>query len=184
LIRSAPALVAALLFAAPTTGCGGSVVSPVEGSDAGTHHEGGHGTPDRVASTDAPVPPDAPANDDFPVFREDACPDVSTSPPDLECDPLVQSTCAFGFACYPIPPRGSDNCHPGLYASACLPAGKGTQGAPCGDGTDCAAGFVCVKSGQGDECVKLCRIDQFSSCSDGRVCRELDVAGSGLGGCE
>jgi hypothetical protein len=41
-----------------------------------------------------------------------------------------------------------------------------------------------VKSGQGDECVKLCRIDQFNSCSDGRVCRELDVAGSGWGGCE
>ena len=55
---------------------------------------------------------------------------------------------------------------------------------PCGDGTDCAAGFIFVKSGSGDQCVKLCKTNEFNSCTDGRVCREVDVTGSGWGGCE
>jgi hypothetical protein len=102
----------------------------------------------------------------------------------IECDPFIQSTCPLGLACYPIPPRASDNCHPGRYSTLCLPGGSGTQGTPCGDGTDCAGGFICVKSGQGDQCVKLCKTDEFNSCTDGRVCREVDVTGSGWGGCE
>jgi hypothetical protein len=41
-----------------------------------------------------------------------------------------------------------------------------------------------VKTGAGDMCVKLCKLGQLGSCSDGRVCREVDVTGSGWGGCE
>jgi hypothetical protein len=166
------------------TGCGGAVTGGSPTLDGGKHREGGHaGSGDRDVVT-LPPPDDAPPNDDFPVFHEDACADVNAPPPMIECDPFVQSTCALGMACYPVPPRASDNCHPGKYSTICLPAGRGTQGTPCGDGTDCAAGFICVKSGEGDQCVKLCRTDEFNSCTDGRVCREVDVTGSGLGGCE
>jgi hypothetical protein len=164
-------------------GCGGAVVDTSPTVDAGRHHEGGRPGSGGTGGTNLP-PDDASQNDDFPVFREDACPDVYMPPPTIECDPFAQSTCGAGLACYPIPPRASDNCHPGKYSTMCLPAGQGTQGSPCGDGTDCAAGFICVKSGEGDQCVKLCRTDQFNSCTDGRVCREVDVTGSEWGGCE
>jgi hypothetical protein len=165
-------------------GCGGSIVDPLATADAGRRRDGGRGGADRDARVIPPPPDDAPPNDDFPVFREDACADVNAPPPMIECDPFVQSTCSPGMACYPVPPRAVDNCHPGRYSTICLPAGLGTQGSPCGDATECAASFICVKSGQGDMCVKICRTDMFNSCPDGRVCREVDVAGSELGGCE
>src|SRR5205823_3070161 len=102
------------------------VVDRPDAGDAGTRREGGRGGADRGAGgTGGSSLDDASANDDFPVFHEDACPDVNVAPPDLECDPLVQSTCSFGFACYPIPPRASDPCHPGRYSAICLPAGRG-----------------------------------------------------------
>jgi hypothetical protein len=164
--------------------CGGSIVDPSLTADGGRRRDGGRGGSDRDSGINPPPPDDASPNDDFPVFREDACPDVFSPPPMIECDPFVQSTCPLGLACYPIPPRASDNCHPGRYSTICLQGGTGTQGAPCGDGTDCAGGFICVKSGQGDQCVKLCKTDEFNSCTDGRVCREVDVTGSGWGGCE
>jgi hypothetical protein len=165
-------------------GCGGAVTDNPATPDGGKRRDGGRGGGDRDGGNPPPPPDDAPWADDFPVFHEDACADVNAPPPTLECDPFVQSTCPTGNACYPVPPRASDNCHPGKYSTVCFPAGRGMQGSPCGDGTDCAAGFICVKSGEGDQCVKLCRTDQFNSCADGRVCREVDVTGSGLGGCE
>lgn len=165
-------------------GCGGAIVDG-SASDGGTRREGGHGGGgDRDRGPDQTPAFDASPNDDFPVFREDACPDSPAISPPLECDPFVQTTCPRGQACYPIPPRASDNCHPGRYSALCLFAGLGTQGSPCGDVTDCAAGFICVKSGEGDQCVKLCHTNEFGACADGRVCREVDVTGSGWGGCE
>ena len=165
-------------------GCGGAVVDPSATPDGGRRRDSGRPGSDRDSGIDPPPPDDARPNDDFPVFREDACADVRTPPPTLECDPFVQSTCPPTMACYPIPPQASGNCQPGRYSTLCFPAGRGTQGTPCSDGTECAAGFICVKSGQGDQCVKICRTDEFNSCTDGRVCREVDVTGSGLGGCE
>jgi hypothetical protein len=166
-------------------GCGGSVIQVPSGDDGGFRHDGGHGGgKDRDQGAGGGNPLDASQNDDFPVFHEDACADSTSPPPPLECDPLNQSTCPFRQACYPIPPQASDGCHPGRYSTRCLTAGSGTQGSPCNDGTECAAGFICVKAGSGDQCVKLCRTNQFDACADGRVCREIDVTGSGWGGCE
>jgi hypothetical protein len=166
-------------------GCGGSVVEVPSSDGGGFRHDGGPGGgKNRDQGLDRTSPLDASQTDDFPIFREDACPDSTAPPPPLECDPFNQSTCPFRQACYPIPPRASDSCHPGRYATICLTAGSGMQGTPCNDGTDCAAGFLCVKAGSGDQCVKLCRTNQFDACADGRVCRELDVTGSGWGGCE
>ena len=99
-------------------------------------------------------------------------------------NPLGTGNLPRGLGCYPIPPRAKDACHPGRYGTMCFPAGSGTQGSPCDDGGDCAGGFICVKSNTGDQCVKLCRVTQFDSCGEGRICREVDVTGSGYGGCE
>jgi hypothetical protein len=180
LIRVARIVPVLLVVAA---GCGGSVVDPSATADAGRRRDGGRESSDRDR-TSPPPPEDAPPNDDFPTFREDACVDVNAPPPMIECDPFVQTTCPLGMACYPVPPRATGSCQPGRYSTICLPPGPGTQGSPCGDATECAASFICVKSGQGDMCVKICRTDMFNSCTDGRVCREVDVTGSGLGGCE
>ena len=164
--------------------CGGSVFEPPPVADGGTRRDTGHGGPERERGNETTPGVDARPQDDFPVFHEDACPDAPMEPPPLECDPFNQSTCPPHQGCYPIPPRATDHCHPGSYSTLCLPSGPGAQGFPCGDGTDCIAGFICVKSGQGDECVKLCRTTDVSACIDGRVCREVDVTGSGWGGCE
>jgi hypothetical protein len=163
--------------------CGGAVTE-TPSNDAGTRRDTGRDVMDRDRFDGGSSGFDAPPNDDFPVFREDACPDAALSPPVLECDPFNQSTCMLGLGCYPIPPRAVGQCQPGRYSTKCLPTGGRTQGDPCGDGTDCAGGYICVKSGQGDQCVKLCRTTEFGGCEEGRVCREVDVSGSGLGGCE
>jgi hypothetical protein len=120
------------------------------------------------------------------VFHEDACPDAPPAMPVLECDPFAPAStqCQPGDGCYPIPPSGQDSCHPGSYSTKCAPSGIGVQGSPCNDGSECASGFICVKSASGDQCAKLCRTDQFAQCDMGRVCRVVDVSGSGIGACD
>lgn len=162
--------------------CGGHLASDL-GSDAGPHRDGGRAGSRGDGSITPPVDDAHPA-DDFRVYHEDACPDAPVAVPPLQCDPLTQRTCPPGEGCYPIPPRAIDDCHPGTFSTMCAPAGTGTQGAPCGDGSDCAAGFVCVITGAGNQCVKLCRTSDFGACTDGRVCRPIDITGSGWGGCE
>jgi hypothetical protein len=160
-------------------GCGGSLVDA--GADGGSRMDGGRGGQGaRAMYSDADSLGDA-----FPMHREDACPDAPFVPPPLRCDPFAQGTqCRSGEACYPIPPRATDGCRPGTYATACLPEGTGRQGAPCDDGTDCAGGYVCVTSGLGDLCLQLCRTGEVGACSDGLVCSELDITGSGWGACD
>jgi hypothetical protein len=165
-------------------GCGGAVVETTPGTDGGRREGGRDGSTTRDRATDSPESVDGSLADSFPFFREDACADAPYVPPPLECDPFNQSSCPLGLACYPYPPRATDACHPGTYGTICYRAGSGTQGTPCGDTSECAAGFICVKSAAGDQCVKLCRTNQFGSCPDGRICREVDVTGSGWGGCE
>jgi hypothetical protein len=165
-------------------GCGGAVVDVSPVPDSGARRDGGRGGQERDRDNEGSPGVDARPQDDFPVFREDACPDAPIPTPPLECDPFMQSTCPLRQGCYPVPPRATDSCHPGTYSTLCLPSGNGAQGWPCGDATDCVAGFICVKSGEGDQCVKLCKPTDIGSCTDGRVCREVDVTGSGWGGCE
>jgi hypothetical protein len=164
--------------------CGGALADPSLVPDAGHHMDAGH-DPSMVDQMSGGVPrADAATMDAFPVYVEDACTDAPLEIPPLECDPFAANPCPQGRACYPIPPHGTDACHPGRYGTMCLREGIGGQGAPCNDGTDCAGGFLCVKTGIGDMCVKLCKLDQFGSCMNGRICREVDVTGSEWGGCE
>jgi hypothetical protein len=164
--------------------CGGSISSGEIGDDAGARRDSARdvrGDPVTEATRDA-SPPDA----SYPVYREDACPDAPSDPPMIECDPFQQNStqCPAGQGCYPITPRGQDPCHPGVYSTRCFPAGVGVQGSDCNDGSECAAGFICVKTASGDQCARLCRTDQFGQCDVGRVCRVVDVSGSGFGACD
>jgi hypothetical protein len=167
------------------TACGGALADPSPTPDAGRHRDGGRdaSTPDQASEPVLPEPDAGP--DAFHVYEEDACADAPLEVPPLECDPFTAGTCPInGWACYPVPPHGTDPCHPGRYGTRCLPEGGGSQGTPCSDGSECKGGYLCVKTGAGDMCVKLCKLGQLGSCTNGRICREVDVTGSGWGGCE
>jgi len=161
-----------LLLSGVLAGCGGALVEP--GADGGRRRDGGGSS----GSADSAEP------DDPPVFIDDVCVDASRMPPSLQCDPFAPVPCPPGKGCYAVPPRAGGPCQPGTYATICAQEGKGTQGSPCNDTTECAGSFVCVKSGLGNHCAKLCKVSELGSCLDGRVCRVLDLSGSGWGACE
>jgi hypothetical protein len=180
--RMRPGCYALLLL---VSACGGSIAENTAEGDAGARRDSGRDARARVEdAADAADTDDADAG--FPVFHDDACPDAPSEPPLLECDPFATTStqCRPGTACYPVTPRGLDPCNPGRYSTQCFPAGDGVQGTPCSDGSQCAGGFICVKTGAGDQCAKLCRTDQFGQCDVGRICRIVDVSGSGFGACD
>jgi hypothetical protein len=161
-----------LVLGAIVAGCGGSLLET--SNDAGRRRDGG---------ADG-APSDAESADDHPVFIEEVCIDATRMPPSLMCDPFAPLPCPAGRGCYAVPPRASGACQPGTFGTICATEGRGLQGAPCGDTTECVTGHVCVKSGLGNHCAKLCKVSELGSCTDGRVCRVLDLPGSGWGGCE
>jgi hypothetical protein len=100
----------------------------------------------------------------------------------MECDPFAATpACADGEGCYLLIRYTDGMCGQPQYGTACLPEGSGTQGDVCGNGGECAAGFICVESRLGPQCVHVCDPDRLGSCNDGRVCDRLDVPG--FGGC-
>jgi hypothetical protein len=166
--------------------CGGIADDVPGSSDAGQRRDGARdvAAPDRPDAPDGASPDGADADSALPVYLEDACPPSIPAPPSYACDPFSSTTtqCPVGSGCYPVPPAGTDPCNPGSWGTKCLTAGTGTQGSSCnGSRGYCAGGYVCVKSGAGDQCVKLCRLKELDPCGDGLVCNPLDVFG--FGGC-
>jgi len=168
------------------SGCGGIADESPADRDAGQRRDSGRDTAaaDRAEPGGDAGPDRADSGSSLPVYVEDACPSSNPTPPSYACDPFGSSAaqCPVGYACYPVPPAGNDPCNPGSWGTKCQRAGAGTQGSSCSSSRNfCAAGYVCVKSGAGDQCVKLCRIQQLEPCADGLVCNPLDVVG--FGGC-
>jgi hypothetical protein len=115
-------------------------------------------------------------------YVDPGCPDVDPIT-DFRCDPYNQGSgdCAPGEGCfifvdYPVEPCGQE-----IYGAFCVPAGPGAQGDPCGGGSDCQGGFVCVVTGSGNQCVELCALSGDDGCPPGLVCEPIDV--DGFGGC-
>lgn len=172
----------ALLHALTLVACGGSVgsdvevVAPFDAGDVDAFVEAGD------QDSDAPIVEDAGAPDARDGYVEPSCPDVEPEPPIVQCDPFSTPTgCANGEACRPFVQYPQSECETEVYGAICVPAGTGRQGSPCGGGDGCAEGFVCVISGAGVQCVKLCRVDEIGSCEGGLVCEPIDVPG--YGGC-
>jgi len=163
-------------------GCGGSTHSELD-VQAPTTDAGDGDAFVEAGDIDASSPiEDAGAPDARDVYVEPSCPDIEPQPPLLQCDPFATPTgCANGEACRPFVQYPQDECDTERYGAVCIPAGTGTQGSPCANGDGCADGFVCVISGAGVQCVKLCKLDEIGSCEGGLVCEPIDVPG--FGGC-
>lgn len=174
------AMLGSALFA---SACGGSVhgdSSPTLADDAGSDALADADDDDEdEPRRDGGSRPDRPGD-----YVDPECPDEPVEPPYVECDALAPPPggCAAGEACSPFVLYPQSECGTETYGTRCIPAGTGRQGSPCGDGESyCDAGFVCVISGAGIQCVKLCELDRIGSCQNGLVCEPIDVPG--FGGC-
>jgi hypothetical protein len=169
----------ALLVGVAASGCG-EVIEIDPGEDAG---KGGDARHDSKLTTG--VGGDDPGEDGpdaLPDYVDPGCPDA-TPIEDFECDPYKQfgGDCPLGEGCYIFVQYPTEPCGKEIYGAFCQPAGPGKQGDPCAGGRDCGAGFVCVVSGSGNQCIKLCKLSGDDGCPPGLVCEPIDV--EGFGGC-
>lgn len=175
-------LLPALLLSAPA--CSGSV----EALDGDNQRDAAADAPDGAVldarpdhATDSAPKPDATA-DAFDEYVDPGCPDAPAPVFDYQCDPLAPpGECLEGEGCYPYVGYPAEPCGAEVYGSMCLAVGTGSQGDGCYGPQECAAGFVCVVSGSGNQCVRICSLTDPTTCPNGQVCEPLDVAG--LGGC-
>jgi hypothetical protein len=164
--------------------CGGQV-------DVATGRRGS--TPPTIVSeaedagaSDGGRAPTLPVGGDLPEpvpFEEPGCPPVSALPTLEECDPLSSSaTCPVGESCFPFVSYPSGPCGVERFGAVCAPAGQGTQGDPCSEQA-CAAEHICVSTGRGTQCVRLCGFAAGapSVCAPGLLCLPIDI--EGFGGC-
>ncbi len=179
---NAKGFVLGLVLSAGALSCSGSVV----GNERGVSGDAGSDAmPDASINPESSVPPDATpdAADAFEEYVDPGCPDAPTPIFDYQCDPLAPPPggCSEGEACYPFVSYPADPCDAEVYGSYCLPSGSLEQGKHCFSPTDCAPGFVCVVSGAGNQCVRLCSLTDPTTCPEGEICEPIDVAG--YGGC-
>jgi hypothetical protein len=113
-------------------------------------------------------------------YVDPGCPDASPPPPDYQCNPFDTPTgCGPGEGCYPWVVYPTGPCDFEDYGTSCAPAGVGQQGDPCTGA--CAPFHVCVITGQGTQCIQMCKLDGPNLCPAGLICVPVDV--EGIGGC-
>lgn len=184
---SCAVLFGALLFA---VSCGGLVEEdtpkppnrkhiddPQEEADAGSKDAGKNTKPPKDAGKDASGDADN-TKDALPDYVDPGCPDTEPPIPQFECDPY-KDNCGTGKTCYPFIETSNDPCEQEVYGASCIFAGSAGQGEPCGAG--CKSGHVCVLTGQGTQCVKMCDLNNPNPCKDGLTCTAVDIPG--IGGC-
>ncbi len=127
-------------------------------------------------------PPPADDEDDLPLsdFVDPGCPDELDPVEDRECDPLAEpSDCGDGMGCFPFVDYPDDPCAAERFGSRCQVSGLGTQGDDC-TLQGCASGFLCVATGQGTQCAKLCEVPSTGQCPPGLICGTVDIQGYGV----
>jgi len=144
----------------------------------------GSDRPDAGSEPDAaPEPPPVPDPTEPPPFLDPGCPPASERPSINQCDPLAgTSGCPLGESCFPYVDYPTGPCEVERYGTLCLPAGPGTQGDSCSN-QGCAADHICVSTGRGTQCARLCGLDAnaASVCAPGLLCLPIDI--QGFGGC-
>ena len=135
--------------------------------------------PVRMPPTPRPDPDRLPPPPGEPFF-DPGCPEVPGAVEDRECDPLgVPTGCGDGLACFPYVDYPNDPCAPERFGSRCDVEGVGMQGDECSL-QGCAGGFLCVATGQGTQCAKLCELPSSGQCPPGLVCGSVDIEGYGV----
>ena len=170
-----------LLVAGTATGCGNEIVVRPNGPPDNT---GAGGEYVFLDSGTGGEPVDAgEVKDAFDEYVDPGCPDKPPPEQNFTCDPYAQGNgdCLPGEACYITVEYPMEPCDPEVYGSFCYPAGPGGQGAPCNGTLDCQAGYCCVVTGSGTQCVQLCSLTGDDGCPAGMVCEPIDVVG--YGGC-
>lgn len=115
------------------------------------------------------------------TYVEPDCPVAPLPTVYSECDPLGESAeCGPGTGCYPITSYPSEPCGSETFQMLCLPSGAGQQWASCDALDDCAAGYICVVTGDGTECLKMCDPEAVSPCPKGLFCDGVDLQGIGI----
>ena len=174
----APAAAGATMSAG---GCG-DTVNIDDDDEASSGGEGGRGDGGRdVGGTAGKLDG---GKDALPDYVDPGCPDGGGSPLYMfTCDPYEQfnGDCLPDEGCFIFVDYPTEPCGPETYGSFCAPPGFGGQGDSCGGGFDCQAGFVCVVTGSGTQCVQLCSLSGSDGCAAGLVCEPIDV--EGFGGC-
>jgi hypothetical protein len=164
-------------------GCGGDAGSDLNRRSSSLPSPGS-GRPD--AGVDAGASAEPPPNfqpPEPPPFEDPGCPPATTLPPITECDPLAESSgCNPGESCFPFVDYPSGPCEVERYGTMCLLAGAGTQGDSCAR-DPCSADHICVSTGRGTQCARLCGLDADapSVCAPGLLCLPIDI--EGFGGC-
>ncbi|WP_156338853.1 hypothetical protein [Chondromyces crocatus] len=180
-MRSRFLLLAAFCAPAPifgvAVGCGDTIVvdNPGDGGGGGVgagRADGGQG----AGSVDG-------GGDALQEYVDPGCPDQPPPIVDLQCDPYDQHNgdCAVGEGCFIFVRYPQEACGQEIYGSRCGPAGVAGQGDPCLGSFECQGGFVCVVTGSGNQCVRLCPLVGDDGCPAGLVCEPIDV--EGFGGC-
>ena len=143
--------------------------------------------PDAGPPDERPVVPTPPVRNDPPVadstiYDDPGCPPQQPVVNEQRCNPFAEDTgCPPDQACYPYVIYPTGPCEVERYGSWCAPAGQGGQGDACSQG-GCGAGFICVSTGGGTECVRLCALaGQANVCAPGVLCLPIDI--EGVGGC-
>jgi hypothetical protein len=130
-----------------------------------------------------PPPGFIPEPPEPPPFEEPGCAPVVAPPPINECDPLSETSgCADGESCFPFVDYPTGPCEVERFGALCLVAGPGTQGDSCARQA-CAADHICVSTGRGTQCARLCGMssDAVNVCAPGLLCLPIDI--DGFGGC-
>ena len=164
--------------------CGGDAGAPLNRRSADLPSPGWT-APD--AGTE-PAPSKDPSSDpdtqpEPPPFVEPGCPPVNEPPTINECDPLASvSGCPVGESCFPYVDYPAGPCDVEHYGTICFAAGRGTQGESCVN-EGCAADHICVSTGRGTQCARLCGLDANAPrvCAPGLLCLPIDI--EGFGGC-
>jgi hypothetical protein len=178
--------VAAALVSLVLTGCGGTV-DGVESGKGGPSGTGGMGpSPSAGAGGTGAGVGDVDGGGWWATggngaegggpYRDPGCPDVPPTEAVWECDPLADdSGCLPGLRCVPFVQYAADECQNEVFGTTCVTAGEAGQGDDCSD-VPCAAQHVCVTTGQGNQCVRLCSLSE-RECDPGLLCLPLDVDG-------
>lgn len=130
------------------------------------------------------VPPEAfeeeePRTGESDRFVEQGCGDVPERIAEMDCDPFQPlDGCATGQGCQPYVQYPSSPCEPEVYGARCDWVGTGTQGESCSL-YPCAAGYLCIATGQGTQCARICDLSVDSGCPPGLVCGSIDIEGIG-----